>query len=280
MNSYTCVNRSERHHTQMREGLLPDRRPTLSRAEAREVYDGFALKGHIGGKDASSGYGGPAVQALLAMAAFSDASSVVDFGCGQGKLAELVMSNHGGIRWHGIDQSPLMIERASERLLPFRDRVDLQLLQDGKPAQANVEPGSVDRFVSTYCLDLLSEKDMFGVLDAAQRCLHPQRGLLLLAGITWGYRSGSVKCFFMTLLWEVLYRVTRRTVGGCRPQRLEPYLEAAGWEVVRIERTLPSGFVRSPESNSRPHAESVVLELASRRRETFQDLQRTPTQGL
>ena len=37
------------------------------------MYDGFAVKGHAGGRDASSGYGGPAVAALLAMAAFADA---------------------------------------------------------------------------------------------------------------------------------------------------------------------------------------------------------------
>ena len=52
--------------------LVTDTRPTLSRAEARTVYDGFATKGHIGGKDASSGYGGPAIRALLTMAAFSE----------------------------------------------------------------------------------------------------------------------------------------------------------------------------------------------------------------
>ena len=53
--------------------MKADLRPTLSRAEAVTVYDGFALKGHIGGKDASSGYGGPAIAALLSMAAFADA---------------------------------------------------------------------------------------------------------------------------------------------------------------------------------------------------------------
>ena len=52
--------------------MLFESRPTLSRAEARSVYDGFAVKGHAGGRDASSGYGGPAVQALLAMAAFAE----------------------------------------------------------------------------------------------------------------------------------------------------------------------------------------------------------------
>ena len=56
--------------------MILDSRPTLTRAEARSVYDGFAVKGHAGGRDASSGYGGPAVQALLAMAAFADARSV------------------------------------------------------------------------------------------------------------------------------------------------------------------------------------------------------------
>eukprot|EP00966_Prymnesium_polylepis_P025156 580208-Prymnesium_polylepis.1 len=46
----------------------------------------------------------------------------------------------------------------------------------------------------------------------------------------------------MTLLWEILYRVTRRTVGGCRPQRLEPYLRERGWTILRSARTLPIGF--------------------------------------
>ena len=63
----------------MRESVAFDPRPTLSRSEARAVYDGFATKGHIGGNDVSSGYGGPAVQALLAMAMFTEAKTVIDY---------------------------------------------------------------------------------------------------------------------------------------------------------------------------------------------------------
>ena len=49
----------------------PDLRTVLSREEAREVYDNFARKGHhTAGKDASGGYGGPAVSAMLSMADF------------------------------------------------------------------------------------------------------------------------------------------------------------------------------------------------------------------
>lgn len=221
--------------------MRPDARSVLSRADARAVYDRFAEKGHIGGKDSSSGYGGPAVQAILTMAAFSHATSVVDYGCGQGKLAELVLGQQPHLRWRGVDQSPRMVECARERLNVFGDRAQVELLAGGDPEEVVVAPGSVDRFVSTYVLDLLSERDMFAVLDKAQQCLHPERGLLLLAGITWGFWD-SIRTCFMTLVWELLYRFTRKTVGGCRPQHLEPYLTAKGWTIVRAVRTLPSGF--------------------------------------
>ena len=65
--------------------------------------------------------------------------------------------------------------------------------------------------MSTYCLDLMSETDMMATLDKAEACLHPERGLLLLAGITWGYRM-SVRTFLMTLVWEILYRFRRKVV--------------------------------------------------------------------
>ena len=90
-----------------------DSRSTLSRDDVRTVYDKFATQGHVGGKDADSGYGGPAVSALLEMADFENAESVVDYGCGQGKLCELALSSsqNDKLFWQGIDQSPKMRER-------------------------------------------------------------------------------------------------------------------------------------------------------------------------
>ena len=217
--------------------MILDSRPTLTRAEARTVYDSFAVKGHAGGRDVTSGYGGPAVQALLAMAAFSDARSVVDYGCGQGKLAELVLSSHPELWWRGVDQSPMMVEKATARLARFGPRCSVELLAGGDPAALAVPgDGEADRFVSTYCLDLMSEMDMLATLDKAAACLHPERGLLLLAGITWGYRM-SLRTFFMTLVWELLYRFRRKVVGGCRPQHLAPYLRAKGWRIVKEVHT-------------------------------------------
>mmetsp|Transcript_7411 Transcript_7411/g.23257 ORF Transcript_7411/g.23257 Transcript_7411/m.23257 type:complete len:243 (+) Transcript_7411:47-775(+) len=221
-----------------------DRRPVLSRREAREVYDAFARAGHhTAGKDAGGGYGGPAVTALQSMASFEDARTVFDYGCGQGKLAELVLSRHPHLHWHGVDQSEEMVLRARLRLQSFGSAAKVDLVPDGDPskATASLEAGTSDRFVSTYVLDLLSEEDMFAVLDAARRTLHPERGLLLLAGITWGY-GDSVLTFLTTCLWTLIYRFRPRIVGGCRPQHLEPYLRQRGWRIVGTVRTLPNGF--------------------------------------
>ena len=220
-------------------------RPTLSRSEARKVYDGFAIQGHsTGGKDADSGYGGPAVSALLEIANFDAAKSVLDFGCGQGKLCELVLKNYPDLFWRGVDQSPEMVKGFQTRCVDKfgENRCSVELLENGDPASVPVvNPHSVDRFVSTYCLDLLSEKDMFEVLSLAEKCLQPDSGRLLLAGITWGYRA-SWRTFLMTVVWETLYRFQRSRVGGCRPQELRPYLEAAGWEITDFKRTMPNGF--------------------------------------
>ena len=217
-----------------------DARRTITRAEARDVYDGFAKKGHIGGRDAGGGYGGPAVQALLTMALFDQASTVYEFGCGQAKLASLVLDEQPHLHWSSVDQSPEMIALARQRMAPHAERFACEILPDGDPATAAAPTARVDRFVSTYVLDLLSEDDMCAVLSQAERRLKPD-GLLLLAGITWGYRDGW-RTFLMTAIWEVLYRVRPRTVGGCRPQALEPYLGAAGWTVVSRARTMPTGF--------------------------------------
>ena len=232
-----------------------DSRKTLSRSEARDVYDQFAEEGHTGGKDADSGYGGPAVSALLQMADFLSAETVLEYGCGQGKLAELVYSSSvlssddddkaaavssTKLKWRGIDQSPKMVNRFRERCKLYDD-CSVELLVDGDPSDVAVENRSIDRFVSTYSLDLLSEDDMYKVLDLAKACLHPERGLLLLAGITWGYKA-SIRTFAMTAVWELLYKIRRKKVGGCRPQRLVPYLESRGWRIEKVVQTMPDGF--------------------------------------
>mmetsp|Transcript_62966 Transcript_62966/g.174536 ORF Transcript_62966/g.174536 Transcript_62966/m.174536 type:complete len:234 (+) Transcript_62966:80-781(+) len=212
-----------------------DTRHVLSRAEAREVYDGFARRGHhTAGKDAAGGYGGPAVTALLSMAGFDDTETVFDYGCGQCKLAELVLSRHPQLRWHGVDLSSEMVKLGRERMKSFGDRLVCEHVPHG-------DPSAVAAALPEGTVDLMSEEDMFAVLEAAEKSLHPDRGLLLVAGITWGYRY-SLLTFITTAIWEFVYRFFPKVVGGCRPQHLGPYLEERGWRIVRTAVTLPAGF--------------------------------------
>ena len=147
-----------------------------------------------------------------------------------------------------------MVNKAKERLSKSQNKYDILLLPDGEPTSILTNQTfhditqptkSVDRFISTYCLDLLSEEDMYKVLHVAQKVLHPEMGRLILTGITWGYgikSIGNVKTFFMTLAWEILYLFFRKKVGGCRPQNLEPYLKECGWTIIDCKKTLPAGF--------------------------------------
>lgn len=249
-----------------------DKRPTLSHQDAVDVYNKFAVSGHIGGKDSSesSGYGGPAVKALVEMAGFGKTScvegkassiqKVFDYGCGQGKLAEYVLSimedetnnevsesltGPNSVKWHGVDQSPEMIARFKERFYSCASKkmeASCEYIANGDAAKllSTIPTNSYDRFISTYCLDLLSEEDMYKVLTLAEHLIHPE-GEIILAGITYGWKD-SVKTFLMTLGWNLMYRIKPKVVGGCRPQNLIPYVKEMDWEITKVVRTKPQGF--------------------------------------
>ena len=248
-----------------------DKRPTLSHQDAVDVYNKFAVSGHIGGKDSSedSGYGGPAVKALVEMAGFGKTScvkgqesiqKVFDYGCGQGKLAEYVLSimedvtnnedlesltGPNSVHWHGVDQSPEMIVKFKERFYSHTSSkmdASCEYISNGDAAEllSMIPASSYDRFISTYCLDLLSEEDMYKVLTLAEHLIHPD-GEIILAGITYGWKD-SVKTFLMTLGWNLMYRIKPKVVGGCRPQNLIPYMKEMDWEITKVVRTKPQGF--------------------------------------
>ena len=63
----------------------------------------------------------------------------------------------------------LTLTQATARLERFGSRCSVELLDGGDPAALAVPvDGGADRFVSTYCLDLMSEADMLATLDKAR----------------------------------------------------------------------------------------------------------------
>jgi ubiquinone/menaquinone biosynthesis C-methylase UbiE len=195
---------------------------TLTHEQAKSFYDGFGSK-----QDKQSFYEDEALGVLVAHAAFDQAHSVFELGCGTGRFASDLLAHHlpADARYFGTDVSSTMAELATGRLAPFGSRARVARVE-GQP-RVPVDDDAFDRFVSTYVFDLLPASEQVQWLDEAARVLRPN-GLLCLTGITHGVTPISR----MTMrLWQRLFALNPRWVGGCRPTRVADLLATASWNV-------------------------------------------------
>ena len=210
----------------------------LSREEAREFYNDFGAR-----QDDQGHYEDLPLRHLIAQIAAGDAQEVCEFGCGTGRFAAELLAEHLTPRatYFGCDVSPTMIGLATERLEPFAARATLHLT-DGAP-RVPLADASVDRFLSTYVLDLLEEEDIRRLVAEAHRVLRPG-GLLGVVGLTGGC---SLRSRFIIGLWKLVHRVSPRRVGGCRPLELLQVVDCSGWEIVDrqviVAASIPSEVV-------------------------------------
>jgi ubiquinone/menaquinone biosynthesis C-methylase UbiE len=166
------------------------------------------------------------VAAMLAQGAFGDARSVLEFGCGTGKLARELMSRlPSDGRYLGLDVSPEMVRLATERLRPWDGRAEARL-SDGA-MRFPLDDGACDRVVSTYVFDLLSPEDARAAAREAARVLGPG-GLLCVVSLTPG-ESGLAR--LVSAAWARVWAWRPALLGGCRPIRLADALEADRWAI-------------------------------------------------
>lgn len=203
---------------------------TLSRREAREVYDRIGAV-----QDKQGFYEDPATDVLLGHGAFDSAAAVFELGCGTGRFAARLLAQHlpPSARYRGVDASPRMVGLARSRLAPYGSRAEVALTDGEPPAQ---EPtGSCDRWVSNYVFDLLSHAMIEAMLREAHRMLAPG-GLLCLSGLSTGVGLPSRT---VARVWGRVQARWPRLVGGCRPIEVLPLLGAARWQVVHHEKVAP-----------------------------------------
>ena len=96
---------------------------------------------------------------------------------------------------------------------------------------------SVDRIVSSYVLDILSEEDTRLVFAEAHRVLTPG-GKVCLASLT---RGVTLPSLIVSLLWMAVFRMRASLVGGCRPIHLEPYMDRERWQLEHRRVVTPFG---------------------------------------
>lgn len=203
----------------------------LTYTEARDFYDRFGAR-----QDAQARYEDPAIIELLQYADFSRAASVFELGYGTGRLAHYLLTDvlPTTTHYHGVDVSATMMRLARERLAAFGERAKLAL-SDGRPKFA-LPDHSLDHFISTYVLDLLTPEDMAGVLSEAHRLLRPN-GQLCLVSLTHGL-SGWPR--LVSWGWERIHAIWPARFGGCRPIRLSDYLTPAHWQIQHHARVTAS----------------------------------------
>ena len=204
--------------------------PAMSRglftpADAERFYDRFGKKQDL------QFYENAAIDRLLALGDFEYASVVFELGCGTGRLAERLLRERltPGARYVGVDVSGTMVRLTEERLAPWRERAKVRR-SDGTTGWPEGD-GGCDRFVATYVLDLLEEPALVALVQEARRLLAPQ-GLLCVIAMTEGQAAISRA---LCAAWKAVRAWNPRLVGGCRPVRVEAFLDAGAWRLQHRE---------------------------------------------
>ena len=211
------------------------RTPKFNGDDAKRYYDHFGAK-----QDKQGFYEDAALDALIRNAAFSDAQAVLEIGCGTGKFAKRLLSDHLPVsaRYTGMDISGTMVALAKQRLEPWADRAEVHL-RDGS-FDLPIHGASFDRVVCTYVFDLLSVEDIAKALSAAHAATSTG-GLLCAASLTQG--TGLLSRVTSTA-WTWVHGMKPSLVGGCRPLALSDFVAGPHWQIVHrevvVSATVPS----------------------------------------
>jgi len=193
----------------------------VSQNRIGQVYDRIAPLYDIWGKLTES----RARRRALALAQIKDGQHILEVAVGTGlAFYEIVERNPNGKNM-GIDLSKGMLEKARKRVGKLSEAN--YSLDMGTAFDLNVEAGSIDTLVNNYMFDLIPFEDMGKILREFKRVLK-KNGKLVLVNMTKGERFGSQ-------LYDFVYRISPKTMGGCRGVELTEKLQRVGFKVVKRE---------------------------------------------
>ena len=161
----------------------------------------------------------------IALADIRDGQSILEVAVGTGiAFGEILKRNPNGTTI-GIDLSAGMLARARKRARRYA--AANYSLVIGSAFQLNIGDATIDTLVNNYMFDLIPFEDMDSIIAEFKRVLK-NGGKLVLVNMTEGERFGST-------LYDLIYRISPRTMGGCRGVRLRDRLERNGFTVVQRE---------------------------------------------
>jgi len=234
--SFACCGMTCRNNTYQPDARIPQE-------QIGQLYDRLANVYDVWGNLTES----RARHRALELAAITDGQNILEVAVGTGlTFREIVKMNPHGCNT-GIDLSTGMLAKAKKRL---RKLTGLNYsLSQGTAFDLPAQTASVDLLVNNYMFDLIAYEDMDKVLTEFKRVLK-HGGRLILINMTEGETTGS-------RLYDLIYRLSPKTMGGCRGVRLASRLERHGFIVETREycqqMLFPSEIIlaRKPASSHR-----------------------------
>jgi demethylmenaquinone methyltransferase / 2-methoxy-6-polyprenyl-1,4-benzoquinol methylase len=193
----------------------------VSQNKIGSVYDKIAPVYDIWGKLTES----HARNRALELAEIKDGQTILEVAVGTGlAFYDIVKRNPNGTNI-GIDLSQGMLEKAKKRVSRLTKAA--YSLDVGTAFNLRVERESVDILVNNYMFDLIAFEDMSTILKEFKRVLKKD-GRLILVNMTEGERFGSK-------LYDMVYNISPKTMGGCRGVKLSDKLQQYGFRVESRE---------------------------------------------
>lgn len=200
----------------------------LKKSEVVEVYTATAPIYDLWGRLTET----KAREKALALAHIQNGERVLEVAVGTGlTFLEILKANPHGENI-GLDLTPAMLAKAQQRAA--QSGLGNYQLVTGDAYALQFPDRHFDLLVNNYLFDLLPEKDFPQILAEFKRVLKPG-GRLILVNMTRGER-------FYQQVWEGVYRLNPRWLGGCRGVLLLEPLQAAGFKQVQREMLSQFGF--------------------------------------
>lgn len=155
----------------------------------------------------------------LELASIRNGEDILEVAVGTGvAFCAMAERNPGGSNT-GIDISEGMLNKAKKRLENLsHDNYSLKL---GSAFELDISDNSMDLLMNNYMFDLVRFDEMERVIAEFKRVLR-KGGKLVLVNMTVGERLGSG-------IYSAIYRLSPRTMGGCRGVRMSGRLQQNGF---------------------------------------------------
>lgn len=154
-----------------------------------------------------------------------DGEAILEVAVGTGLLfVELLKRNPHG-RTVGVDLTEAMLQQARRKA--EKSGTANWELRLGDAYALDFPDASFDGVVNCYMFDLIPEADVAGILSEFHRVLR-RGGRLVLATL-------APTPHIIYRLWESLYRINPKWVGGCRGVHMRDAVDSAGFQIERCE---------------------------------------------